>query len=126
MLALRRGLAAVALASALFGGAVVATAVASPKRTNVTPAAIARRPWLNARLTPGQRAQMLLAQMTLPEKVDLMTGNQGEAPFAYYNAPLPRLGIPPLKMADATAGIGPRGWTLPGTGTAATAMPAPQ
>jgi beta-glucosidase len=66
---------------------------------------------------------LLLAQMTLAEKVDLMTGNQGEAPYAFYNAPIPRLGIPALKMADAGGGVAPRGWTLPGTGGKATAMP---
>jgi beta-glucosidase len=84
------------------------------------------RPWMNAALTPDQRARMLLAQMTLPEKVDLMTGNQGEAPYAYYNAPIVRLGIPPLKMADASAGVAPRGWSLVGTGGNATAMPSSQ
>ncbi|WP_345520602.1 glycoside hydrolase family 3 C-terminal domain-containing protein [Nocardioides conyzicola] len=51
-----------------------------------------------------------------------MTSDIG--PHAYYNAPIPRLGIPAMKMADATAGIGPRGWTVPGTGDRATAMPA--
>jgi beta-glucosidase len=61
--------------------------------------------------------------MTLAEKVDLMTGNQGEAPYAFYNAPIPRLGIPALKMADAGGGVAPRGWSLPGTDGNATAMP---
>jgi beta-glucosidase len=83
----------------------------------------AARPWLDARRPPEQRARLLLAQMTLAEKVDLMTGNQGEAPYAFYNAPIPRLGIPALKMADAGGGVAPRGWTLPGTGGKATAMP---
>ena len=61
--------------------------------------------------------------MTLAEKIDLMTGNQGEAPYAFYNAPIPRLGIPALKMADAGGGVAPRGWSLPGTDGTATAMP---
>src|SRR5919202_1006744 len=86
----------------------------------------AARPWLNPALPPDQRARMVLEQMTLEEKVDLMTGNQGEAPYAYYNAPIVRLGIPPLKMADASAGIAPRGWSLPATGENATAMPTSQ
>ncbi len=64
--------------------------------------------------------------MTLPEKIDLMTGNQGEAPYAYYNAPIPRLGIPALKMADASAGVAPRGWSLLATGQNATALPSMQ
>jgi beta-glucosidase len=87
---------------------------------------VTARPWMNRALSPDQRAQVLLAQMTLPEKVDLMTGNQGEAPYAYYNAPIVRLGIPPLKMADASAGVAPRGWSLVGTGENATAMPSSQ
>ncbi len=35
-----------------------------------------------------------------------MTGDQG-APYAFYNAPIPRLGIPALKMADAGGGVAP-------------------
>ena len=55
---------------------------------------VAARPWLDVALSPAQRAQLLLRQMTLPEKVDLMTGNQGEAPYAYYNAPIVAAGDP--------------------------------
>ena len=79
-------------------------------------------PWLDARLSPARRAVLLRAQMTLAEKVDLMTGDSG--PYAFYNAPIPRLGIPALKMADAGGGVAPRGWTLPDTGQTATALPA--
>ena len=81
------------------------------------------RPWLDTRRPAEARAKLLLQQMTLAEKVDLMTGNQGEAPYAFYNAPIPRLGIPALKMADAGGGVAPRGWSLPDTGGRATAMP---
>jgi beta-glucosidase len=81
------------------------------------------QPWMDRHLSAEQRARLLMAQMTLAEKVDLMTGNQGEAPYAFYNAPIPRLGIPALKMADAGGGVAPRGWSLPGTGGNATAMP---
>ncbi len=44
------------------------------------------RPRLDSRLSPDERARVLLQQMTPAEKVDLMTGNQGEAPYAFYNA----------------------------------------
>ena len=71
------------------------------------------QPWTDRHLSPEQRARLLMEQMTLAEKVDLMTGNQGEAPYAFYNAPIPRLGIPALKMADAGGGVAPRGWSLP-------------
>ena len=110
---------AVILGVLLSIGALGAPASSATRAGQVT----AARPWLNARHTPEQRARLLLAQMTLAEKVDLMTGNQGEAPYAFYNAPIPRLGIPALKMADAGGGVAPRGWTLPDTGGKATAMP---
>ena len=64
---------------------------------------------------------MLLEQMTLPEKVDLMTGNQGEAPYAFYNAPIAGWASRRLKMADAGVGVAPAAgpWTgHRGTGTA--------
>ncbi|MDX6228554.1 MAG: beta-glucosidase [Frankiales bacterium] len=101
------------------------TAPAAATAAASSPAAQARA-WLNADLSPEARAQLVFEQMTLAEKVDLMTGNQGEAPYAYYNAPIVRLGIPALKMADASAGVAPRGWSLVGTGEHATAMPSPQ
>jgi beta-glucosidase len=82
------------------------------------------RPWTNAALGPDERAALLLAAMTLEEKIELMTGDQGEAPAAFYNGPIERLGIPELSMADAGVGIASRGWELPGTGDTATALPA--
>ncbi len=109
---LRRGLAVIA-----------AVAVAVPVGVAGPAAAAPGRPWTNTALSPDQRAALVLAEMTLEEKVELMTGDQGAAPAAFYNAGIERLGIPELRMADASAGIAPRGWSLPGTGDAATAMP---
>jgi beta-glucosidase len=102
-------------------GVVLALGTASPPSATGSPQA---RRWMNTALSPDERAALLLAQMTLAEKVELMTGDQGAAPSAFYNAPIPRLGIPELRMADATDGIASRGWSLPGTGDRATAMPA--
>ncbi|KQW45954.1 hypothetical protein ASC77_18770 [Nocardioides sp. Root1257] len=79
---------------------------------------------MKASLPPDIRAERLLVAMTLEEKVELMTGDQGEAPSAFYNGPIPRLGIPELRMADAGGGVASRGWELPGTGDHATAFPA--
>jgi beta-glucosidase len=107
----------VALAAAMLLAIGVLGAPAGTARPDST------QPWMDRHLSPEQRARLLMAQMTLAEKVDLMTGNQGEAPYAFYNAPIPRLGIPALKMADAGGGVAPRGWSLPGTGDSATAMP---
>jgi beta-glucosidase len=119
----RRRLGAIGIA-ATFLMVVGVTAVAAPSTARPSTTRALARPWLNRSLTPTQRALLLRAQMTLGEKVDLMTGNQGEAPYAFYNAPIPRLGIPALKMADAGSGVASRGWSLPGTGGSATAMPA--
>ena len=93
-----------------------------PPAQSVGPVPRRERTWLKVAQPPSMRARLLLEQMTLEEKADLMTSDVG--PHAYYNAPIPRLGIPAMKMADATAGIGARGWTVPGTGDRATAMPA--
>ncbi len=55
------------------------------------------------------RVDKLLAQMTLEEKMDLIRGdaepaatNQGQAG---YLPGVPRLGIPPLRMADGPPGV---------------------
>ena len=109
---LGRTIGSVVAASALILGTAVAPVAAADDP-----------PWMDTSLTANERAAVLLAQMTLEEKVELMTGNQGDAPTAYYNAPIERLGIPALRMADAGAGIADRGWTIPVTGGSATAMP---
>lgn len=119
----RRRVLGSALAVLLVGGLGATSAPGLLQPAAAAPAAAPGRAWEDASQSPDARAAQLLAAMTLEEKVDLMTGNQGEAPTAYYNAPIPRLGIPSLRMADASSGIANRGWTLPGTGGSATAMP---
>ena len=54
--------------------------------------------------TAPQRANALLDRMTLEEKIDML---HGEVNFLYgfYNAPIERLGIPALTMADGPAGV---------------------
>ena len=49
------------------------------------------------------RAAALLAQMTLDEKVDMLHGELNNF-YGFYNAPIERLGIPALTMADGPAG----------------------
>ncbi len=65
------------------------------------------RPWMDTSLSPDQRTSLLLPQMTLEEKVDLMTGDPpGPAGTgAYFNAAIPRLGIPELRSADIGPGV---------------------
>ncbi len=61
------------------------------------------RPWLNAAQTPDQRADELIAQMTLAEKIAMLGGAGGS-----YVGNIPantRLGIPALSLEDGPAGV---------------------
>ena len=50
------------------------------------------------------RAENLLAQMTLEEKVDMVHGELNNS-YGFYNAPIERLGIPALTMSDGRNGV---------------------
>jgi beta-glucosidase len=92
----------------------------------------ADRPWMNPSLDAEQRAELVLKQMTLDEKIALLHGN-GMAHAAQWQMPLtrltnggagyvegvPRLGIPPLVISDAAYGVRDSG----ANGRYSTAMP---
>ena len=92
----------------------------------------ADRPWMNKSLSPAERADLILKQLTLDEKLALLHGN-GMAnnpswtmpltPFtnggAGYVEGVKRLGIPPLVISDAAYGIRDSGVN----GRYATALP---
>jgi beta-glucosidase len=76
-------------------------------------------PWMNAKLSPDERAEMVLKEMTLDEKIDLVHGmgmpgwprevqnpepelGNGGAGFVLG---VPRLGIPIIQMSDAAYGV---------------------
>src|SRR3984957_14344181 len=92
----------------------------------------AARPWMNAQLDPGQRAELVLKQMTLNEKISLLHGNgmphvpHWQMPLTYlgnggagYVEGMPRLGIPPIVISDAAYGVRSGG----ANGRYATALP---
>ena len=74
-------------------------------------------PWMNSTLSPDRRAELVLGQMTLEEKLQLVHGtgwgvlragatvparsNKG----AGYVPGIPRLGIPDINLADSAVGI---------------------
>jgi len=79
-------------------------------------------PWLDATLSPDQRVALVMAELTLEEKVDLATGEFCGL-YGFFNAPIPRLRIPALTMADGPAGV--RIANLEVNGGLSTALPAP-
>jgi beta-glucosidase len=75
-------------------------------------------PWMKAGLTPDQRADLVLKEMTLDEKIGLLHGNgmahtpNWQMPLtamsnggAGYIAPIERLDIPGVNMSDAAYGV---------------------
>ena len=81
-----------------------------------TPAEPAR-PWMNTALSADQRADLVVAQMTLDEKIQLVHGigwgplKKGEPVPADNNGGagqilgIPRLGIPSVQQADSAVGV---------------------
>ncbi len=79
------------------------------------------QPWMDTKLSPGRRADLVLEQMTLDEKIGMLHGNgmarqknlppeiqavqdqsNGGAGFVFG---VPRLGIPSIQMTDAAYGV---------------------
>jgi beta-glucosidase len=90
------------------------------------------RPWMNPNLSPAERADLVLKQLTLDEKLALLHGNgmahaeQWQMPLsnltnggAGYVEGVRRLGIPPLVISDAGYGVRDSG----ANGRYSTAMP---
>jgi beta-glucosidase len=89
-------------------------------------------PWINSSLSPDERASMVVKQMTLDEKIQLLhgTGMVGLGPVsplaiasnggAGYVPGIPRLGIPALQISDAAYGVRSSGEN----GRYSTALPA--
>ena len=71
-------------------------------------------PWSDASLSPDTRADLVIKEMTLDEKISLLHG-QGLSFFsagptesnggAGYTKAIPRLGIPAIQMADSAYGV---------------------
>ncbi len=68
----------------------------------------APRPWMNRSLAPEQRANLLIREMTLDEKIVMVHGVDPMPVKGYvgYVPPNVRLGIPALTLADGRAGVG--------------------
>jgi beta-glucosidase len=120
--------AALALAGA--GVAAVSLAVgpsapagASSSGASSSGARAAARPWLNRHESPERRAQQLVAQMTLDEKISQMhTTLKAAGGIARLVPGIPRLGVPDFRITNGPAGVGTG--SVP-TQPNATALPAP-
>lgn len=71
--------------------------------------------WSDASMSPDARADLVIKQMTLDEKISLLHGQRGgfganAAPSASnggagFTSAIPRLGIPAIQMADSAYGV---------------------
>jgi beta-glucosidase len=77
--------------------------------------------WSNREQSARQRAEKLVAQMTLDEKITELHGIQ-DSEHRRFVPGIPRLGIPPLRITNGPAGVGPGDDP---TQKPATALPAP-
>ena len=89
-------------------------------------------PWMNSSLSPDERAELVMKEMTVDEKIALLhgIGMPTDEPVTLENAPsnrgvgyvvgVPRLGIPGIDMSDAAYGVRSSGVN----GRYSTALPA--
>ena len=94
-----------------------------PQGRGGSPLPQAQGPWMDKSLSPDRRADLLIKEMTLDEKIQLLHGTGGfgfggppgggggPAPLtrslggAGFIEGIPRLGIPDLQMADCAVGV---------------------
>jgi beta-glucosidase len=109
-------------------------------RATAANATAGARPWLNPTLSPDQRADLVVAQLTLDEALQLVEGYTGKPHVGYpqpagaigsagYVPGIPRLGVPALQETDGGLGVAEpinplTGKAIRGTAGYATQMPA--
>ncbi|MEY2936060.1 MAG: hypothetical protein RL033_6809 [Pseudomonadota bacterium] len=100
----------------------LSTATCAPPAPAPSPTVSAPPSWQDPALSPGQRAERLLQQLTREEKLTLLTGYFGiQKPSNDYNFPearpqsaglvrgLPHWGFPPQWQTDAGSGVATQG-----------------
>ena len=63
-------------------------------------------PWLNQSLPVSKRVSLLLAQMTLADKINEVTGAGFSEPYVFYISAIPSLCIPAIGEEDGPVGVG--------------------
>src|SRR5215469_11739893 len=90
--------AAAAVAAPLAVAAVTAPAAARPASTSC--------PWLDQSLPVSQRVQMVMSRMTLPNKINMVTGAGSSEPYVFSISAVPSLCIPAIGEEDGPVGVG--------------------
>ena len=97
-----------AIVCASLGGFLVAAVSAQPPARPQTP----KGPWMDKNLSADQRADLVVKEMTLDEKINMLHGRGGfQAEGAISNGGagviqgVPRLGLPPIQLADSAVGV---------------------
>jgi beta-glucosidase len=103
----RSGITAVAAFLAVLLPAGLATAAqASASGAARLAAASSSCPWLNQSLPASQRLRMLMAKMTLADKINMVTGAGTSEPYVFYISAIPSLCIPAMGEEDGPVGVG--------------------
>jgi beta-glucosidase len=102
----RASLLPAAIAVVLALGAASATAAAQTTQAGGASARRADCPWLNQSLSVQARVRMLLAKMTLSDKISEVEGHGTSEPYVFYEAAQPALCIPALGLEDGPNGVG--------------------
>ena len=98
----RRWLLVVLAAVAVSAGPGAAAMPAPAATTSARPSC----PWLNQSLPVRSRVSLLLASMTLSDKITMVEGQGTSKPYVFYTAGQPALCIPAMGMEDGPNGVG--------------------
>lgn len=99
---IRKMIAPAALALVL----LLAARPASDAPASGTQTAASTCPWLNQSLSVSTRVRMLMAQMTLADKITMVTGAGTSEPYVFYISAIPSLCIPAIGEEDGPVGVG--------------------
>jgi beta-glucosidase len=97
-----RKLAALAAAAALAVPLAMTASASAAGSASTDPSC----PWLNQSLPVSQRVQMLLSAMTLPDKINMVTGAGFSEPYVFYISAIPSLCVPAIGEEDGPVGVG--------------------
>ncbi len=97
---------AVALPLSLTAFAAAAAGAGAGRAGAATTAASPSCPWLNQSLPVDQRVQMLMAQMSLADKINMVTGAGFSEPYVFYISAIPSLCVPAIGEEDGPVGVG--------------------